>query len=193
LLLYIRMQTFGPQLKSITECTNCNEKLEFEANTTELLETANDEQKEYDNNWKFNGYEIRFRLLNSQDLAAIAHCNDISSARKILIQRCIQKISQRDNEVKIENLPNNVIEALAEEITKNDSLSLLQYNINCPLCGHALQMTFDIVSFFWDEISAYTKRLLLEIHMLATTYGWTESEILTLSPSRRQLYLEMVT
>jgi hypothetical protein len=33
---------------------------------------------------------------------------------------------------------------------------------------------------------------LRDVHELASAYGWRESEILALSPQRRQAYLELV-
>jgi hypothetical protein len=38
----------------------------------------------------------------------------------------------------------------------------------------------------------HARSLLAEVHSLARAYGWTESEILALSPQRRSTYLEMV-
>ena len=51
---------------------------------------------------------------------------------------------------------------------------------------------FDIVSFFWAEIDAWARRVLREVNVLARAYGWRESDILALSPVRRQIYLSMV-
>jgi hypothetical protein len=31
-----------------------------------------------------------------------------------------------------------------------------------------------------------------EVHLLASAYGWRESDILAMTPWRRQLYLELV-
>jgi hypothetical protein len=33
---------------------------------------------------------------------------------------------------------------------------------------------------------------LLEVHALASHYGWTEPDVLALPPARRRAYLEMV-
>jgi hypothetical protein len=41
-------------------------------------------------------------------------------------------------------------------------------------------------------VEAAAKRLLGEIHNLASAYGWSEDAILSLSNSRRALYLQMV-
>ena len=43
-----------------------------------------------------------------------------------------------------------------------------------------------------QEIHAWAKRTLREVHTLASAYGWSEREILSMSAVRRALYLEMV-
>jgi len=53
-------------------------------------------------------------------------------------------------------------------------------------------MTFDILTYLWSEIEDWAQRLLLEVHTLALAYGWSERDILAMSPRRRRLYLEMV-
>lgn len=42
------------------------------------------------------------------------------------------------------------------------------------------------------EISARARTLLVEVHQLASAYGWSEREILSLAPERRAPYLAMV-
>jgi hypothetical protein len=44
----------------------------------------------------------------------------------------------------------------------------------------------------WDEIDARARALLAEVHTLASAYGWSEGEILSLGAARRASYLAMV-
>jgi hypothetical protein len=41
-------------------------------------------------------------------------------------------------------------------------------------------------------VEDWASRLLLEVHALASVYGWSERDVLNLSPRRRRLYLDMV-
>jgi hypothetical protein len=41
-------------------------------------------------------------------------------------------------------------------------------------------------------MEARAKRLLAEVHLIASAYGWSEAEILGLSRARRDFYLDMV-
>jgi hypothetical protein len=68
----------------------------------------------------------------------------------------------------------------------------VRIGLSCPACQHGWTLGFDIVSFIWGEIEDWAQRLLADVHVLAQAYGWSERDILALSPTRRQLYLEMV-
>jgi hypothetical protein len=50
-----------------------------------------------------------------------------------------------------------------------------------------------VVSFFWMEVESWAYRILRQVHALASAYGWSEGDILAMSPWRRQFYLEMVS
>ena len=76
-------------------------------------------------------------------------------------------------------------------MARADPQADVTFSITCPACGHAWQAIFDIVSFFWREVNAWSYRLLYEVHLLASAYGWREADILAMSPWRRQCYLEM--
>ena len=69
----------------------------------------------------------------------------------------------------------------------------VQLALSCTSCDHRWQVCFDIVSFFSSEINASAQRTLREVHTLASTYSWREMDILTMSPSRRQFYLGLIS
>jgi hypothetical protein len=89
-------------------------------------------------------------------------------------------------------LPSNVLDALIDHMSQVASLADLTVSVNCPACGHTWEILFDIVSFFWAEISAWAARLVREVHILAMAYGWREADILTMSSFRRRQYLELI-
>jgi hypothetical protein len=81
---------------------------------------------------------------------------------------------------------------MADAMAEADPLADIQLGMTCPFCDHRWRVVFDIVSFLWTEIEAWAWRMLADVHTLAQAYGWGEREILTLSPTRRQFYLDMV-
>ena len=65
--------------------------------------------------------------------------------------------------------------------------------LTCSECSLEWEATFDIVTFLWTEVDGWARRTLFEVHLLASAYGWRESDILALSAPRRRFYLEAVT
>ncbi len=63
----------------------------------------------------------------------------------------------------------------------------------CPECGAQQAFGLDVATFVWERLAARARRLMGEVHLLARAYGWSEGEILALSPARRSAYLAMVT
>ena len=89
-------------------------------------------------------------------------------------------------------LPDDLLAALADEMSARDPQAEVLLDLTCPACGSRWQALFDIAAFFWTELAAEAKRLLREVDALARAYGWREADILALSPQRRQAYLELV-
>lgn len=193
LLLNLRELTFGPRLHSYVECPRCGERLEFSLRVQDLRPVDAGETEEGEQTLTVDEVEVRYRLPNSLDLAAIASCDDVAEARDLLVRRCISGARSHGRQIDMEALSNAVITALGTHMKQQDALSEVQLDLLCPECGHDWPMLLDIVSFFWTEISARTKQLLYEVHTLARAYGWREADILLMSARRRQLYLEMVT
>jgi hypothetical protein len=90
-------------------------------------------------------------------------------------------------------LPDSVIQAVLERMGHADPQANLEIELSCPACSHNWQETFDIVSFLWSEITAWAIRILREVHVLASAYGWREADILAMNPRRRQAYLELIS
>jgi hypothetical protein len=135
--------------------------------------------------------ELRFRLPDSRDLAAVAGCEDKATARSLLVQRCVSWANREGESVA--ELPAEVTTKLAQRMAERDPQAEVMLDLRCPTCDHAWQALFDIVSFFWTELAAQARRLLREIHTLARAYGWREADILSMSARRRQFYLELAT
>jgi hypothetical protein len=81
---------------------------------------------------------------------------------------------------------------IGETLSMADPLAEIQVSVPCPGCGNDGKETLDLVSFVWTEIEARVRRLLFDVHTLASAYGWSEADILSLSENRRSMYLEMV-
>ena len=191
-LLQLRELTFGSQLNSSVECPNCQERLEFDFKVADIY-AAPTQITDRQYSLTAEGFDLQFRLPNSQDLASIVGCKDVEIANSLLTQRCLLKACRDDRTVVHGELPPVVITKLTEQMVECDPNSEIQLALNCPACEHSWSAWFDIVDFFWTELSVQAKRLFLEVHRLARFYGWRETDILSMSALRRQQYLEMVS
>jgi hypothetical protein len=175
-LLKLRELTFGEKFTGLTNCPVCDEKIEL-AFDAAAIRPAEENEIPAELDLQIEGREVRFRLPNSGDLLAV-------HSSEQLLARCLLSGGNHFAE--------NTIQAVSEKMSAADPMADVQLALSCSSCGHQWRSSFDIVAFFWREIAAAARGHLRDIHTLASAYGWTESEILSLSPARRRVYLEMV-
>lgn len=191
-LLALREALFGAEMESVVNCPGCNERLELSFSTTELRSGSESQPQAAEVSLNVAGYDLRLRLPNSRDVLLAGSLADEDESRGQLLRRCL--LSAECNEVPVEadDLSAEVVEAAAQELAEADPLADIRIKVLCPSCGHAWKAAFDIVEFLWAEVEARAGHILNEVHALASAYGWSERDILALSPRRRQFYLDMV-
>jgi hypothetical protein len=193
-LLRLREWVFGPNLALLISCPQCSQVMEVSL-PAKRLRAVPDEGLEnptaVENEVVAGDYRVRCRPLTSEDLAACASL-EASASRTQLFQRCVLESLHQERALTAAELPDNVVQKVIEHVAASDPQADMRVNFSCPDCRRDWTETFDIVSFFWIEIDAWARRILREVHTLATAYGWREGDILALSPGRRQMYLTMV-
>ena len=173
----------GARAECFVECPECGERLEFPLDTTAF---ANSRPPAADAlSCAVNGVVRPFRLPTSRDLAEVLAGGEATNAVRCLVERC-QASASTD-----ETLSDDALDALGAAMLSADPMGELRLDLACPACGHRWEMLFEIAEFLWSEISAQARRLLREVDTLARAYGWTEREILSLTPERRQTYLDL--
>jgi hypothetical protein len=178
-LFDFRAQVFGDRVDAVTSCPACAERLEMHLTLAEIAPSrTGTPAPSVFRTMRVGGSRVRCRLPNGEDLLAVASLTDIAEAREQLIARCVQSDDA--------DLRERAAAALARQADD------VQLDLTCPACGHAWQTAFDIAAFVWRELDDWAQRTLREIHLIASAYGWSESEILELSARRRQTYVEMI-
>ncbi|MGD8405178.1 MAG: hypothetical protein PVJ21_16060 [Anaerolineales bacterium] len=192
-LLKLREWVFGSRLFCIASCPECGEQLELAFDTVDIRTGKNPDRGEVKESLpvSMDDYEIRFRLPNSLDLAALPSDGNLVENRSKLLERCLISAELNGEAVVTSELSDEILEAIATKMLEADPQGDVQLALTCPACSHRWQITFDILSFFWNEINVWAQRVMREIHVLASSYGWREADILALSPWRRQVYLQM--
>jgi len=192
-LLELREHTMGPELNATARCPRCAEYLEFAVAVTDLRVVSEPEAGREDHELTAGGLMLRFRLPNSRDLAAVLGCREPASARNQLAWRCVLQASRYGDPVDVEELPAEAITGLAREMAELDPQAEVLLDLHCPECDHGWRALFDILDFFWTELSTKAKSLLRQVDSLARVYSWREEDILGMSARRRQYYLEIVS
>ena len=198
LLLSLRELMFGSRIDGIAACPKCDERLDLMFDVAEIR-AANDSgisEAASQHVLKLNGFEVIFRPPDSTDLEAIAGCPDADSGRDKLLERCAIQVAREDpgsdEPVSLGELPATVVTALVEKMGDVDPQANVKLNLACPACQYTWEAVFDIASFFWGEITDWAKRMLRQVHILASSYGWSEKDILEMSAERRSHYVQMI-
>src|SRR5205807_10081595 len=121
----------------------------------------------------------RYRLPTCAD--AIALANGESADARSLIERCFIDASCGEPLAPGEALPEPVLIAIAHGIGSADPHADILLDLACSGCAHRWSAPFDAVTFLWSEISAWARRTLREVALLARSFGWREADILALS------------
>lgn len=193
-LLAVRESLFGSRIGCYYECPNCGQRFEFYVEAAAIRSGGNSAGRGGDlvHEIAAEGYTLRFRLVNSRDIAAVAMCKDREAGRALLIDRCLLEARLDGERISPAELPEPILAELDARMAECDPLAEVLFNLDCLKCGKSWKVYFDVGDFLWTEIAAQARRLLSEIHVLAATYGWREADILALSARRRQFYLEMI-
>jgi hypothetical protein len=190
-LYALRRTLFGDRMEVLAECSGCVEALEFDLDAGMLA--ARPEPAGEPLRVAADGWEVEFRLPSVGDLLAAAERGDAGSARRELVARCTLAARHDGRPVAAGELPEPVQRLLAEAAERADPAGDLTLRVSCPGCGAANPLRLDIAGYLWAELDFWARDLLLDVHVLAGAYGWTEPEILALSPLRRRYYLELCT
>jgi hypothetical protein len=189
-LFELRKAMFGPQATGRLACVGCGEPQEISLRLDDLRVGKSDREAA-EIPLTCGGYRLRLRLLNSRDLLEAASTGDTEAARNILIERCVLSAERDNRDIAPRDLPAAVVSEVAKTLTAADAEADLVLNVACSACGQRSSIPFDIALFLWEEVDAWAERLLREVHALAAYYGWSERDILELSPVRRRRYLEL--
>jgi hypothetical protein len=197
-LLALRDRSLGPDLRGRTECPECNSRLEFTLPIRDIY-VADGSAPPAEGRFEQDGWSLRYRLPTAGDLTAAtaASRRDVAVVRAELLRRTILEASHDGAPIPapelLERLPEKIIAALGERMTAEDPQAEVELRLSCARCGHGWIAYLDICNFFWTETATMSERLLGEVHALARAYGWNQSEILAMSPARRQAYIERIS
>lgn len=180
LLLELQELCFGSTLPCVVTCPGCEESLDVSITVDELrFGDSFGNEGQLAETVQIGGIELGLRALTSADLLSVDPA--APDAGQALLSRCVTTT---------EHVPEQAFDEIAARLRELDPQADLELPLECPECGHGWRAWIDLADHVWAEIEAYGRRLVHEVCALATAFGWTEADVLAVSPARRRLYLE---
>lgn len=169
----LRGHWLGDQAVSHPHCPECGEQVELSFSLAALAGAAvpprpgtASEPGEVDG--------IAYRLPTAGDArAAEGHAD----ASRRLFDACVP-----------ERPPAPVRRRIERAIARSAPLLSREIAAPCAACGALLRAVLHVPSFVVVELASLARSLFEEVHLIASAYGWSESDILKLPRTRRRLY-----
>lgn len=185
LLATIYRSVYGSRITGTVTCRSCGKSFDIDFDLLDLqaaLAPARTPAPVED-----DGHVIfkmadgrRFRLPTGEDELAVRNWS-VDEAAGELLRRCL-----------LDGDPSADADAVQQTMKAVAPLMDTELTGSCPECGQHQVIHFDIQSYLLSALHTEQSHLTLEIHRLATAYGWTLSEILSLPRSRRKSCVRLI-
>jgi hypothetical protein len=186
LLFDLRGFLFGPDFALVATCPACGEPVEVVIPASAVVPAPPATPARHVT-LDTDGLSIRCRVPTNSDLRALAAIGPGADVTDLLA-RCVEQIDG-PHAPATAALPPPVAERVADALAASDPGAEVSADLACP-CGTQWPETIDIRSILWTELTTWAQRRMAEVHQLASAYGWSERDILEMSPYRRRFYLE---
>jgi hypothetical protein len=200
LLLHLRRITYGERLPCLVNCANsgCGERLDVELKVSELLVVP------YASPQKWNqisvsaggrAYQVRLRVPDGldQELLAERSWMNLTDAENLLLQRCVENVAAEDfSLLAMDEWPAEVADEVGRKMSELDPQAEIFLSLKCPACGQAFSAELDAGAYLYQELRGHIPYLYREVHQMARSYHWSEAEILSMTPRKRSVYLDLL-
>lgn len=180
LLFRLREAVFGTPLECVATCPSCGAIREFDTSAGHLVPTAPSAVAE---RVSLLGGQLHCRPVLNSDVRDLLDVVEPISARQLL-QTCLI-----DADAALATLTDDDCDRALLQLAEADPGSCVEVALDCE-CGHRWIDEFDIRTFLLTELTDWAVRALRDVHRLASRYGWSEAEILRMSPWRKRIYLD---
>jgi hypothetical protein len=178
LLLDLREQCFGARLDGLARCPRCGTELDVGLEVDELR-AGGACGADRGGTVEVAGRTVTLRALTSRDLGSCGGDRDRLLARCLVGEPALPAAE--------------VLDAVEARLDALDPQAARTIELDCPSCRVSWAASVDVTEFVWTEVDRFARRLLHDIHTLATAYGWREADVLAVSPARRRFYLQACT
>jgi hypothetical protein len=181
MLLDLHAALFGPRMEGFAICPECTAELEVTSDPRALAQALRFELAEPSQ--EIAGY--RMRPVNSLDLMASSHTASEEEARPILLARSLGLEAHEVAQL------GESLSALVEQFERMNASAEIRLRLHCAVCRNEPVLDLDVAAFLLRKVAVAARRLMMEIHELASAYGWSEAAITSMTAARRAAYLEI--
>jgi hypothetical protein len=205
LLLHLRRITYGERLPCLLNCTDsaCGERMDLELKVSELLlepYAASQEWNEVAVRTEKKMYRVRLRVPNGLDQEFVAEraWMNVTDAENLLLQRCVESVSAQSVSAEVSSpltmaeWPAELADKIGRKFGEIDPQAEILLSLQCPACGQAFTGEFDAGAYLYHELRGHIPYLYREVHQMARSYHWSEAEILSMTPRKRSVYLNLL-
>lgn len=185
LVARVYAEQFGPDADAVLDCPACGAALDV-AVPVGLVASADDGVGPGAGDVTLpSGRRVQVRVPSTRDLLAVREDDDVAAA---LLARCVGDAGGTEAPT-LDDAETAVVDAALEELA---GAACVVVRSACPECGTGVAGQVDVAAFLWDRIDREAPGVLADIADLAASFGWSEAEILALTPARRASYLALV-
>lgn len=189
LLLQLHERTFGRQIRGDVPCPACHTLNELCCDTRDLAGEAPAPQAV--EVALPSGAHATLRALTAGDheyFATLGHY-DNGAQQDAAIARLLAPVQETQTRREALSADDRLAIVQAIEAAFPEPIEL---RVCCVACTATFTTPFEPVAFVIGELRAHSTTLLDDVHALATTYHWSESEVLRLPLGRRLAYLSRI-
>jgi len=191
-ILAIIVATLGQHVKIPAQCLqpNCQELLEIDLDLIDFCDTNATGSLSFQ---PCDNTKLQLRLPTGHDQL---HCLDRGNPETggWEIEMATSLVTHVNGQVPASDwkLPHKWLDELGTTLEPHDSLMTLKISTSCPACNKDIEFGLDLESRLLDLLAGAQRHLYNQVHRLASRYHWTENDILSLSPKRRNYYLACI-
>jgi hypothetical protein len=192
-LLQLHASLFGAHVELVSHCPSCDAVAQFTVDCDALLRQLPAAHDAPAHRLELGEFAIEFRLPTGADVAAASHQPTPDAFARHVLDRCVLSCARVGSPLSLDEVPPDVFDAVSQQMEALDPGAAVSFAVDCPECAAYWNAPLDVSQLVWHHVRTSAERLFLDIDALARAYGWTEREVLSLSPARRAAYLQIVT
>ncbi len=169
-----------------SNCNNCSEPFDINIQLSQLpVKTAG-------KNYPFvlvntGGFKIKLRVPTGSDQKKVVKTAG-NDAEGLLFESILVEVEGHTNDSFLNFLTPDLITKIEMEVEKASPEVAVLINTYCPDCSAENHVSVDP----YICLKLVGKDIYSQIHKLATWYHWSEDQILSLTKSRRHIYLDLI-